>query len=282
MAGLLQRYVASADQRLVLLAPVHASVPRFFRDITADTSAHADLLAEVQRLRGRVYLNDGAIRTSDLTPDGRHETAEDDRAWHLIVMGPLGVTACVWYLGRNNARSIDELRVRSCPLREVNGWRNAVTRAIEAELARARRERLDYVELGGWAVAHEHRHSGEGLLLALTAYGLGRAFGGALGLTTATVRHASSTILRRLGGSSLEVDGTVVPAYFDQRYDCEMELLRFDSRAPNPKYAPLIDALEERLRAVPVVICREKIDVTVDAPAFTWQRALASPGGVAA
>jgi hypothetical protein len=77
--------------------------------------------------------------------------------------------------------------------------------------------------------------------------------GGALGLTTATVRHSSSTILRRLGGSLLEIGGSIVPPYYDPKYKCEMELLRFDSRKPSAKYAGLVELLGERLQNVSVV-----------------------------
>jgi hypothetical protein len=125
--------------------------------------------------------------------------------------------------------------------------------AIESELRRARQENLKYAEVGGWAVSKDSRCTSEGLLLALAAYSLGKIAGGALGLTTATVRHASSAILRRLGGSHLEAGGNVVPPYYDPRYKCEMELLRFDSRRPDPKYAPLIDLMAARLRDVLVV-----------------------------
>src|SRR5207253_9806647 len=103
----------------------------------------------------------------------------------------------------------------------------------------------------------------EGLLLALAAYSMGRRFGGALGLTTATVRHSSSAILRRLGGSSLEVDGSTVPSYFDPKYDCDMEILRFDSRRPNPRYVRLIDQLGERLCHVPVIAPRTHAGASV-------------------
>ena len=281
MLSLLERTIASADQRLVVLAPPRAPVPDFFRNVPADTAMHDVLVEAVQRLRGRVYLEDGAIRPDHLTEDGLHRTPEDDRAWHLLILNRNRVSACVWYLEHENATSIEELRVRDCPLAEDAEWRRSLRRAVEVELQRARLDRLHYAELGGWAVAADSRHSGEGLLLALAAYSLGRAFGGALGLTTATVRHASSTILRRLGGSSLEADGTAVPPYYDPRYECDMELLRFDSRSPNPKYGAVIELLKERLASVPVVACSESAPAVRTAPAFEW-RPVAATGGAAA
>jgi len=241
-----------------------------------------DLVGAIQRLRGSVYLQDGAIESGQLRSDGRHVTPEDDRAWHLLVLDGSRIAACVWYLQHDDVQSIEDLRVRNCPLAGDDGWRQTVRRAVERELACARREGLHYAELGGWAVAPRHRNTGEGLVLALAAYSLGRAFGGALGLTTATVRHASSTILRRLGGASLEAGGTAVPPYYDARYGCEMELLRFDSRYPNPKYDCVIDVLKHQLATVPVVACVEEASpVRSTSPAFEW-RPVTATGGAAA
>jgi len=257
MSSALDRAIASLD-RLIVLAPPYATIPSFFRYVPVEPSEHNHFLESVQRLRGNVYFEDGAITADELTSDGRHETPEDSRAWHLLMRARTGVTACVSYFEHEDASSVEELRVRKCPLNHTTDWRNTFRRAVEAELGRARRERLRYVELGGWAVAPTERHRGDGLLLALAAYSLGRAFGGSLGLTTATVRHASSTILRKLGGTSLEVDGTAVPAYYDSRYRCEMELLRFDSRQPNPKFAPVIERLMQRMSGLPVLVTSDR------------------------
>jgi hypothetical protein len=283
MPHMLVRTVAQADQRLVVVAPRGASVPGFFRNGPSDDAMRDDLVGAIQRLRGSVYLEDGAIDAAQLTPDGRHRTAEDDRAWHLLVLHGNRIAACVWYLQHEDVQSIEDLRVRDCPMAGDDSWRQTLRRAVERELSRARRERLHYSELGGWAVAPSRRNTGEGLVLALAAYSLGRAFGGALGLTTATVRHASSTILRRLGGASLEADGTVVPSYYDSRYRCEMELLRFDSRYPNPKYDGIVELLKRQLATVPVVACsvEDARPVHSTARALEWLPVDATGGAAA-
>jgi hypothetical protein len=251
---LLERNILSIEQRLVLLAPPEGHLPAAFDNLAIDVTRRRALLQDIQRLRGAVYLNDGAVRPEDLSADGRHETPEDETSWHLLTLDRQGrVNACVWYLVHENTASLDDLRARHCPLRRVREWRHLVQKAIEADMCRARRARLHYAEVGGWAVAEESRRTSEGLLLALAAYSLGRLLGGALGITTATVRHASSTILRRLGGAHLAVDGTTVPPYYDPHYDCEMELLRFDSRQPSARYAPLVEWLEHKLAQVSVL-----------------------------
>ncbi len=110
-----------------------------------------------------------------------------------------------------------------------------------------------YAELGGWAVSKERRCTSEGLMLALAGYGLSRLWALAIGITAANVTHASSSILRRLGGSYLEVDGTTIPAYYDPQYNTMIELLRFDSRRPSAKFNGLIDLAKSSLARVPVV-----------------------------
>jgi hypothetical protein len=92
--------------------------------------------------------------------------------------------------------------------------------------------------------------------MVLATCGLFRRLGGCIGLATATVRHSSAGILRRIGLTPLTVDGVELPSYWDPHYQCEMEALRFDSDLPSPKYARAIDELSYRMEFAPV-ICRE-------------------------
>jgi hypothetical protein len=254
MLKLLDRNIAAVGNRLLMLAPPQALANPHFENVDIDPGLHRHLVRSMQRLRGRVYLEDGAVSERELSADGRHQTPEDDRSWHLLLLdAEQRVTACVWYMDHDNTTTLDRLRVRSCPLTTSDRLSHRFRAAIDGELARARRDGLRYAELGGWAVSRETRNSADGLILALSGYSLGRIGGGTLGLTTATVRHASATILRRLGGAPLEVLGAEIPAYYDPRYECEMQLLRFDSRRPNPRYSEMIDSLAERMAFVPVV-----------------------------
>ena len=255
--NLLHRSIDAIDGRLVLLTPPEVSIPASFENLEVNSGRHAELVAQIQRLRGHIYLKDGAVESHQLTDDGLHQTPEDERSWHLLMLNRLGqVAACVWYLDYDPAVSVERLRVRHCPLAQQPMWRDMLWNAVELELTRARREGLGFAEVGGWAVTESSRCTSEGLVLALAGYSLGRALGGTLGMTTATVRHCSSTILRRLGGSDLSVGGRRVPTYYDPRYKCEMELLRFDSRHPSPKYCGLVELLKEKLAEVPVITPR--------------------------
>jgi len=257
---LLERNIASIERRLVLLAPSHATIPETFTNVTISSQRHAQLVRDMQSVRGAIYLNEGNVKEDELSADGLHQTPEDQKSWHLLWTDSSGqVSSCAWYLEHENSTSIQNLRLRNCPLANAEEWRQKLQGAVELEIARARRDGLRYAEVGGWAVSRARRCTSEGLVLALAAYGLCRMLGGALGVTTANVTHASSSILRRLGGSYLEFDGTPMPAYFDPHYNTQIELLRFDSRRPSAKYLGLIDTLKSRLAHVPVVAASSEV-----------------------
>ena len=265
MLKLLERNIATIDKRLVLVAPPGAIEPHGFRRLRTEPSEHRRLVREMQRMRGSVYLEDGAVQREQLSAEGLHQTPEDEKSWHLLFTNESGhVTACAWLLQHGVESSFEDLRVRNTPLAQNEQWRPKLWFAVEWELARARAEGLSYAEVGGWAVTKESRCTSEGLLLALAAYSLGRKLGGALGMTTATVRHSSSTILKRLGGTYLRVKDEEIPPYFDTKYGCTMEILGFDSRNPNTKYAPLVELLRRKLSTVPTIASglRESVGVS--------------------
>jgi hypothetical protein len=254
MIKLLERSIHSLDTRLLLLAPPGAVIPTFFRNVEVDAARHNQFVREMQRLRGNVYLEDGAVEAHQLSAGGCHETPEDDQSWHLLTLDERQrVTGCAWYREHEATVRPHHLRVRSCPLARMKEWRDTLRAAIETEIAHARRENLRYAEVGGWAVAKEARSTSQSLVLALAGFSLGRICGGCLGITTATVRHCSSTILRRLGGAPLQAGTATVPPYYDPKYKCEMEILRFDSRAPNARYAEFVETLRRSMANVQVI-----------------------------
>jgi len=253
MLKLLERNIATVERRLVMVAPPQAVLPDMFRRVTFDAARHARVVREMQALRGSVYFDGGYVTRGQLSAEGLHQTPEDEKSWHLLMTDADGrVSSCAWYLEHDNTTAVTDLRVRNCPLAAVSEWRDKLFQAVESEIAKARRGGLQYAEVGGWAVSKERRCTSEGLVLALAAYGLCKMLGGAIGITTANVTHASSSILRRLGGSYLEFNGKAIPAYFDPKYNTMIELLRFDSRRPAEKYGQLIDMLKSRLANVQV------------------------------
>ena len=256
MRGLLDRNVSSVSDRLVLLPPPDEAVPETLRRLTVNASQRSELLHDIQRLRGRIYVQDGAVQTCELTEDGRHETQEDEKSWHLVMLDRQSgqPSACLWYLEHRHATSIRDLRIHKSPPATDPTQRDAVIDSVANQIAQARAEGIPYSEVGGWATERFDRCSPDGLMLILATYSLSRIVsGGALGVTTATIRHSSAAILKRIGLSYFPVGKSRVPPYFDPRYQCQMELLRFDTRAANPRFESHIDQLCEQLYDARVV-----------------------------
>jgi|SRR5579872_757133 len=248
-----------ARSQFVVLPPSGSAIPSSFRGIEVDNYRHVSLLAQMQRLRGKVYLEDGAIRSQDLTPDGRHQLADDASAWHVLSLGEDGrVRACLRYLDERVSSGFSGLWVSHTALARCPrfGWK--LRMAVESKMADTRAKRLGFGSVGGWAAAPDHRRSIEPVAIILATYGLLELLGGCLGFATATFRHHSASMLRRIGLNPLLWRGDELPPYYDPKYGCEMEVLEFDSRVPNPKYLPAVQELIDTLIYAPV-ICREEV-----------------------
>jgi hypothetical protein len=241
-----------------LLAP-HPVHNTSFRRVEVDSEKHSRLLLEVQRFRGEIALEEGAVRASELLTDGRHVQAADYKSWHMVTMDEHGrVAACMRYLPHRIGANFSDLLISSSSLARCRKGGGALREAIESELASARERGLSYVEMGGWVIAKQFRNTTEAIRMVLSAYGLGQLLGGALGVSTATTHRSSSSIIKRLGGERLATEGEELPTYYDAQYRCQMEILRFDSARPGPRYQELVERCAANLRNVPIV-CQEPL-----------------------
>lgn len=237
----------------IILAPPSVTIPDSFQNVQHRPALYNDLLADMQRLRGQVYLQDGAIQPHDLTVDGRHHAAADYASWHLLTLDDNGqVAGCARF--HMPARStFDQLIVSRSALARCAEWGGKLRAAVNDELAQARALYRPFVEAGGWALSEKLRHSIEAIRLALGAFATGQMLGGAIGVTTATTRHHSASILSRIGFSALRSLDVEMPMYFDPQYGCDMAILRFDSSVYSPKYSSAIGQLLQRLAFSPVL-----------------------------
>ena len=239
-----------ALQGMQLLAPSTSIQDDSSGFCQTDESQYNFLLEEAQRLRGRVYLEDGAVNVGEVSHDGRLIHEHDEHSWQLVVMNDSGrVAGCARYVPHQNGVSFSELGVAQSALARSGSWGTRLRRAVEGERAKARSRGMAFAEVGGWALAEELRYSSAALDIFINVCALAKLCGGAMAITTATFRHRSSSILRRLGGRGLvnEDDGVELPPYYDPKYNCEMEILRFDTDSPNPKYAERIEACQDQL-----------------------------------
>jgi hypothetical protein len=164
---------------MILLAPAGACLKPFSGPVTLSDRAHSALIAEMQRLRGEIYLNDGAIQPSELTA-GRHVSPCDEESWHLLTARADGViVGCVRLLRHPNTVRCHQLRVSDAPVAHSNDWATGFASSIHSELETARRFNFSYMEIGGWALAPELRGSPEALHTVLSIYALAQLQGGA-------------------------------------------------------------------------------------------------------
>jgi hypothetical protein len=240
----------------LLLAPSSFSTSPF-RDVIADSSRYRNRLAEAQKLRGRIALDEGAVDPSQLLADGRHVQAADQHSWHLLTLDSSGrVAACMRYLPHSSDADFKDLAISRSTLAQSRIWGRELRTAVETDLRHARQRGCSYVELGGWVISEALRCTTEALRMIATAYAFAQLCGGALGITTASTRRCSAAILKRIGGQQLRTRGIQLPSFYDAHYRCHMEVLRFDSSRPNPRYGKFMDACRSRLRDVQV-ICSE-------------------------
>ena len=205
--------------------------------------------------RGRVYLKDGAIKPWELDEDGRFYMHGDEQSWHLLLLNEIGeVIGCAKYRVHQSSVAFPMLQVSQSTIAKHSTLGFKVRAAVEADLRRCQQNNLAYVEVGGWALSEEWRNTRAALEILVGSFALAQLWGGCLGSCTATVRHSSSSILRRIGGINYEFEGDPISSYYDPEYGCDMELLHFDYRTPSPRFLPLIKVLETSL-AKSSVIC---------------------------
>lgn len=260
---------SGAERGTLLLAP-SCVTPGSFANVVADTAGHRARLAEAQRLRGRIAVQENAIPASELLPDGRHVQAADRHSWHLLTLDANGrVAACMRYHAHPTDATFEDLSICQSTLAESQDWGPQLRGAVETDLRHARRRGWSYVELGGWVISEAMRCTTEALRMIASAYAFAQLCGGAMGVTTASTRRCSAAILKRIGGQRLRSRGVELPTFYDLHYRCHMEVLRFDSSRPNPRYRHWMDACRTRLQEDVRVICLETPGArTVDQPEF--------------
>jgi hypothetical protein len=242
----------SDSREFVILAPFASDVPAVFDRKAVDCNTHTKLLANVQRLRGQIYSADGAISLGQLSPDGRHIQPADEKSWHLLVVGGNGaVLGALRYLPHPQDVTFEDLGVAHSALAKSDGQR--LRMAVEAEISLARDRNIGYAEFGGWVLGPELRVSLAALQIILAGFALAEHLGSCLVISTATKRHGSASVLRRIGGRPLEWGGKELEPYFDPQYQCHMEILRFDTALPNSKFQPRVETLMEEILKIRVV-----------------------------
>src|SRR6185437_13089647 len=92
-------------------------------------------MRSMQKLRAKVYLHDGAIQASQVTPDGRYCTPGDEESWHLLLVNDQEeVGGCVRYLLHPNTVEFSDLLLRHSSLAQDRVWGPRLRAAVAADL----------------------------------------------------------------------------------------------------------------------------------------------------
>src|SRR5690349_22004534 len=135
--NLLSEPGSPSPRRLLLLAPQGADTSGF-ADVRCDRDAYDELLAEVQRFRAQVRVEERRLDLSDLTADGRHVQAADYRGWHLLSLNGRGrIESCARVLLYDSDVNFSQLTVSESALAQCDRWGWTVRRAIEGQIEHA-------------------------------------------------------------------------------------------------------------------------------------------------
>lgn len=247
--------IISGIHRRLLLAPASAfDLSDLFECWQTDSSAYEKRLAEMQRLRGQIYLEDGAISRESLDEEGRHRLNGDEQSWHILTVSESGdVQGCIRSFHHRPPTHFHDLAIRQSSQAKSTQWGPKLREAVEVELQYSRTNGLNFFEVGGWALAKQIRCTRAALYTALSTYALAQLLGGGVGLALATVRNRSAGILKRIGGENLRVGDCRLPPYYDHRYGCEMEALSFRTGQPTAMFARQAQAIRNLLQIIPVI-----------------------------
>lgn len=273
------RTITGSAQSLLLLGPEDDAPPGAFLCTRSDKDRYNRLLSKMQRFRGATYVQDGAITPAALDCEGRHRLEIDFQSWHVLSVNENDdICGCSRYSKQRTSVDFSNLAVGRSAMARSDNWGAKLKSAVERERRTAAEQQTSFVEMGGWAIAEQLRGTMEALRIALATYALARKLGGGIGVTTATVRHCSASILRKIGGSPLREGSIELPRYYDPEYDCEMEIIRFHSATPNPKFLPWIEQIETEMSAVEVLTPRSNVVPVISLPAelgANWESAFA-------
>jgi len=238
---------------LTLLAPVEGCQYAPPIVVSDSSDEYEQLLAEVQRLRGRVAAAEG-VNFSMLDASGRLVHASDRRSWIVVLRADDGhVSGTLRVTVHKSGCVVDDLDAVSSLMFVDPVWKTRGRQMLLSFLQRAHRARVCVAETGGWVLEESIRRGMKGALLALSGWALTRLLGGARILGVVTMKGGASRLTRYLGGVELCDAYGSMPPYFDHRYGSTMEFVEFDSRRVNPIFEASVSGLCEYFSGISAV-----------------------------
>lgn len=245
-----QQTAGVKNHSFVMLAPSGGEIPISLRDtLQSNPQAHSKLLSDVQILRGRIAVREGAVSQSLLDGFGRHHMPGDLDSWHLVKLDKAGrIRGCARILVHSHNVKFADMRLAHSEIAKNPLWHCRVRTAVEADIVSSKKRQCILLEPGGWVVEEDCRGGKDAATIALSAIACSQFQGNCVAYLTATVKHGSSAILRRLGAKPLMCGKEELPRYYDPTYGCDMELLRLDACTLNRRFEVPIRQIQEILK----------------------------------
>lgn len=238
---------------LRVIPPLCVPTGLSFQASSSPAERHGAIEA-IQRFRGRTYLTDGAIPSESLDDTGGHRSAADHGCWHIVALDSDRLCGCIRLSVVAAHADLRELQLASVIDRLAPAARLRVWEAVEQHSQWSTSTYGQFGEVSGWAVAAGNRRSSTSIILPLACWSLYRILGNVAPIAVATTRHGSAHILKRLGGFDLSAAGSKLDPFYDEYYRCDLQILGFDSRCPDVRYAGVVDAIERHFRANPTPV----------------------------
>ncbi|GAA4412991.1 hypothetical protein GCM10023187_40760 [Nibrella viscosa] len=236
---------------LSLIAPYAGALPIVASMPTTD--AYEQTIAEIQRFRGRIYVQDQAIPASALDRSGRHYTKLDYASYHVIIRNQEGAITGVMRIPTYvSGAAVWFLQLYHVLERMEPGQKALYSFAIQHFIDQSASKYPFIVEPGGWAVDRQISEKLTGTVLAASCWAFCQLIGGAVAVATATVKHNAADLLRMMGGINC-LQGTTNARFFDSFHQCELELIFFQSDKINPRFAAMVEAIKEQWQQREVV-----------------------------
>jgi hypothetical protein len=241
---------------LTIIAPSAEKIPDCLPHYIPDEGLRRKLVDEVQRFRGRIFVQDNSLPASALDAQGRHNMPYDDEAWHLLVwdryQNVCGAMRVGIHLQKHRPVRLEDLQISKFLAHLPTATRSLVEGAARAYLRRIRSP-SPFFEPGGWVIAENARKSTLASVLAAAVWSLGRAVGGSAGLSMATMKNNSASILKKMGGFELFSRGVPLAPFFDPYHGSQMELIGFDPSYLNPRLEATVAEIQEFINVLPII-----------------------------
>ncbi|MEY4530425.1 MAG: hypothetical protein RLZZ156_1146 [Deinococcota bacterium] len=251
------------DNHFLLLAPANARIPKVFSRVEENVQAHETWRTKLQQLRGKVFLEDGAIKESHLDEQGRHISKLDINSWHFLVMSPeeqiRGVMRTqIWYYD-DRLPELCELNLYGLLERMQDlELRQKFTTALNNTMHQPN-DNTCFMEVSALAVDAASQGFTIGSMLGISGYSIGNIVDAYVAFGAGTDRHHTARFYHKLGGISFRDSSNpevVLPPFFDTGYNCQMDIMAFFKDQPTPAIKEMITIVEEKLCAAQVYVNR--------------------------